>query len=374
MSLTDFGALSAAQKKVWSEKTWRQGRDASFWLSSGMIGKGTDDTTRPIHLVTELTATERGDRCVMQLVADLAGDGVAGDNELEGNEESLINDTQEIVIDLFRNAVKSKGKMAEQRTVVRFRAQARDKLSFWLGDKLDEMAFLTIAGRAYSLNVNGSTRAAGSQLPQLAFASSVTAASANRIMFAGTNTSESTVAAADTMNWNLIVKARAAAQRKKLKPIRQGGKEYYAVVMSTEQARDLKQDTTYQTNVGRAEKRSQDNPLFKGTFAVIDGVMLFEHNKVFNTLGIADGSKWGAGGHIDGAQAALIGAQALGFARIGEPNFEESTLTDYGNREGIGYGRMIGFLKPVFRTPPSEGTGSEDYGVIALKTAAAKTI
>lgn len=374
MALTDFGALSAAQKKVWSEVTWKQGRDASFWMSSGMIGKGTEDTTRPIHLVTDLTSTERGDRCVMQLVADLANDGVAGDNELEGNEESLINDSQEIVIDLFRHAVKSKGKMSEQRTVIRFRAQARDKLSFWLGDKLDELAFLTISGRAYTLLTTGATRTAGSQLPQLAFASGVTAPSTNRIMFAGTNTSEGTVAAGDTMNWNLIVKARAAAQRKKLKPIRQGGKEYYAVVMSTEQARDLKQDTTYQTNVGRAETRSKDNPLFKGTFAVIDGVMLYEHNKTFNTLGLADGSKWGSGGHVDGAQASLIGAQALGFARIGEPVFEESTLTDYGNREGIGYGRMIGFLKPVFRTPPSEGTGSEDYGVIALKTAAAKTI
>lgn len=374
MASTDFGALSAAQKKVWSEKTWRQGRDKSFWLSSGMIGKGTDDTTKPIHLVTELTATARGDRCVMQLVADLAGDGVAGDNELDGNEEPLVNDSQEIVIDLFRNGAKSKGKMSLQRTVIRFRAQARDKLSFWLADRLDDLCHLTIAGRAYTLNVNGSTRPAGSQLPQLAFASSVTAASANRIMFASTATSEATLTTAMTMNWNLIVQAKAAAARKKIQPIRDGGREYYAVVMSTEQARDLKQDATYQTNVGRAALRGSSNPLFKGTFAVIDDVMLYEHNKVFNTLGLASASKWGSGGTVDGAQASVIGSQALGFARIGEPTFEESTLTDYGNREGIGYGRMIGLLKPVFRTPPTEGTGSEDYGVIALKTAAAKTL
>lgn len=370
MATTDFGALSAAQKKVWSERVWIDGRDASFWLSSGMTGRGTSDATKPVHLITDLTATERGDRVIMQLIAELLEDGTVGDNQLEGNEESLVNDEQEVVIDLLRHGVKSKGKMSEQRTVIRFRAQARNKLSYWLGNKLDELAFLTVSGRAYTLKLDGSARAAGSQLPQLAFASDVTAASTNRIKFGGAATSEATVTAADKMTWVLLVGIRAFAATKRIKPIRIGGKDHWAVVMSPQQARDLKTDTDYMTNVGRAAPRSADNPLFSGAFAVVDGMILFEHPKTYTTEGLGGSAKWGAGGAIEGAQATMMGAQALGFARIGEPNWGESDATDYQNRQGIGYGRMIGWLKPVFRSIYDNNL-AEDFGTVAIKTAAA---
>ncbi len=371
MATTDFGALSAAQKKVWSERTWIDGRDASFWLSSGMTGSGTADATKPVQLITDLTPTERGDRVIMQLIAELLEDGTVGDNVLEGNEESLINDEQEIVVDLLRHGVKSKGKMSEQRTVIRFRAQAKNKLSYWLGNKLDELAFLTVSGRAYTLLLDGSTRTAGSQLPQLAFASDVTAASTNRIKFAGSATSEATLTVSDKMSWTLLVGIRAFAATKRIKPIRIGGKDHWAVVMSPQQARDLKTDSNYMTNVGRADSRGKQNPLFSGAFAVVDGMILFEHPKIFNTEGLTSGAdKWGSGNTVEGAQAVMMGAQALGFARIGDPNWGESDITDYQNRQGIGYGRMIGWLKPVFRSI-YDSNAAEDFGTVAIKTAAA---
>jgi N4-gp56 family major capsid protein len=369
--LTDFGALSAAQKKLWSEVTWIQGRDQQFWFASGMMGSGNSDDNKPIHLVTELTKDERGDRCVMQLVKELQGDGIVGDNDLEGNEESLVNDEQEIVIDQLRNAVKSKGRMSEQRTVLRFRALARNKLSFWLADKLDELTFLTAAGRAYTLKLDGSTRSGTSQLPQLAFAASVTAASSNRVVHAGAATTEGTITAADTMSWNFIVKVGALARWRRLKPVMMDGRSCYSIVMTPQQARDLKQDPNYQTNVGRAASRGTSNPLFKGSFADIDGIYLFEHPKCFNTTGLASGSKWGAGGLVEGAQAMLLGAQALGFARIGDPNWAESDNKDYEARQGIGYGRMIGLLKPQFESI-YDGNTTQDFSLLQLKTAAAQ--
>lgn len=368
MAETDFGALTNARKKVWSERTWIQGRDRSFWYANGMMGSGTEDDNKPIHLVTELTATERGDRCVMQLINELQGDGVAGDNPLDGNEESLVNDDQEIVIDQFRSAVKNRGRMAEQRTVIRFRAQARNKLSYWLTDKLDEMTFLMASGRAFTLKLDGSTRPGTSQLPQLAFASSVVAASAERVVFPNAVTAESNVTTADTMSWVYLVKCAAYARYKRLKPIRMNGKELYCVVMTPQQARDLKTDSNYMTNVGRAQVRGDGNPLFTGAFAMIDNLLLYEHPKIYNTLGTA--TKWGAGTNVNGAQALLLGAQAVGFARIGEASWEESTLTDYNNKKGIGYGRMVGLLKPQFRSIYDNNV-SVDFSVLSLKTAAA---
>ena len=371
MAATDFGAISDAQVRVWAQKTWKEGRDNSFWCAKGFVSSSDEDHNKPVSIVTKLSPSPSGAglSCVMQLVADMDGDGIVGDNQLEGNEEALTNDVQIIQIDQLRNGVKSKGKMAEQATVIRFRAEARGKLSFWLSEKIDELMHLTVAGRAYTLNTDGSTRAA-SQLPQLSFASDVVASSAGRIIHAGAATSEGAITNADKMSWELIIRARSYAYRQKLRPIRDGGKDYFVLLMSTEQSRDLDLDSTYQTIVSRAAEKGSKNPLFMNAKAVVGGVVLHEHNKTYNTQGLASGSKWGVGGLVDGAHAHLLGAQALGFARVGEPFMGESDNTDYKNRPGTAFGRKLGLLKPQFITRATQGA-REDFGVIAVKSAAA---
>lgn len=368
MALTDFSSLTAAQKKVWSNKVWREGRDQAFWFVNGFMGRDTGDATKPVHYVTELTSTERGDKCVMQIVLDLVNDGVVGDNELEGNEENLVNDDITITVDQLRHGVKSKGKMSEQKTVIRFREQAQDKLAFWLADTMDELGFLTASGVAYTKKTNGATRSLASQLPSLAFAADVSAPTTNRVIYVGA-TSTATLSTDDTITWDVILDANARAKRKRIKPIRINGQSFYAVILSPEQLRDLKKTADYKNAVARAAPRGNDNPLFKGAVVVVDGIMLFESNKVYNTLGLASGSKWGAASTVDGAQALLLGAQALGFARIGEAAWEESDNTDYRNKQGVGYGRIIGFIKPHFTALVDNA--DEDFSVIAIYSAAA---
>lgn len=369
MSSTDFGALEPARKRVWAAELWQAGRDESFFFSNGFIGRNESDMNSVIQKVTKLTETERGLECVMQLVQDLVGDGTVGDNKLEDQEEPLYNEAITIRIDQLRHGVRSKGDMAEQATVIRFRETAKGKLSFWIGDKLDELMFLTVSGRAYTLKTDGTTRVA-SQLPNLSFAADVAAASTNRVMFAGTATSEGTLTANDKMSWATIVAAKTKAIRKKLRPIRDGGKGYYCIVISPEQERDLVLDPTYQTIVSRAGEKGSKNPLFMGALAVVQGVVIYTHNKVFNTLGLSSGSRWGAGSTLHGAQAMLLGAQSAGIAILGNMFMRERDDTDYGNRPGIGVGRKIGMLKPQFKSQ-ADGLTLEDFGCIAVKTAAA---
>lgn len=369
MATTDFGSLTDGAKRVWSSEVWKAGRDQSFWFANGFIAGSSSDMNKPVQRVTELSATERGLECVMQLVLDMQSDGIVGDNKLSDNEESLINDVQTIRIDQLRNAVKSHGELAEQASVIRFRAQAKEKLTFWISDKVDELCFLTGAGRAYSLKTDGSTRT-NSQLPSLNFAGDVVASSANRLVYPNAVTGESTMTTTDTFNWGLIVKAKARAKRKKIRPIREGGKEYFCILMSSEQERDLLNDATYQTIVRSAAERGSKNPLFTNSVAVVQGVILYSHNKVFNTLGLASGSKWGSGGTVDGAQAMLLGAQALGLATVGNVFMRESDVTDYGNQPGIGFGRKLGLLKPQWKSIP-DNLSREDFGVLTIKTAAA---
>lgn len=364
---TDFGGLTAAQKKVWSGKLWQQFRDESFFMSNGFVSNGLNT---PIHRVTELTKTARGLECVMQLVNDLENDGTAGDNDLNGSEEAMVNDAQTIKIDLLAHAVKSKGQMSEQATVIRFREQAKDKLGFWLPDKIDELMFLTASGRAYTLNTDLSARGT-SQLPSLAFAADVSAPTTNRIKYAGSATSEATLTATDKMSWNFCVTAKTYARRQGVRPIRQGGKEYYAMVMSPEQRRDLLLDSTYQTIVSRAAEKGSKNPLFTNALAVIDGLILYEHRKVINTSGLVSGStKWGSANTVEGANALLLGAAALGFTTLGGGEWLEGDDNDYGRKPAVGYQQMLGILKPKFKATAS-ASSAEDYGVIQVKTAAA---
>lgn len=366
---TDFGALSTAQKRLWSAEIWQAGRDQNFWMSGGFVG---DSTGSIVQRVRDLTETERGKICTMQLVGDMVGDGVAGDNLLSGNEEPLWNDSTEIRIDQLRNGVRSKGRMSEQTTVIRFRTVGKEKLSFWLADKIDELMFLTAAGIPYTSNLDGSTRAGTSQLPTLSFAQDVVAPTSARRFFAGGVAGTGSLTAADKVSWNMLVSAQAYAKRKRLKPVRSGGREYYCVLLSTEQMRDLKQDSGYQTIVSRAGPRGDSNKLFQGAIAVVDGLIIYDHQKVPNTLGLAAASKWGAGGLIDGAQGLMLGAQAMGFAQIGNLMVEESDTTDYQNRPGMAIGRILGLLKPTFKSIFDANT-KQDFGVISLYTAAAAT-
>lgn len=371
MATTDFGALTDLDKKIWTLKTFKQGRDDSFFGSNGFIGAGTSDGTKPIHLVDELTETERGTEAVLPMRADLTGGGVVGDNDLDDNEEALVVDAQTIRIDQLRNGVKSRGRLSEQRTVLRFRTEARDALAFWLSDTIDELMFLTAAGRAYTLNTDGSTRAT-SQLTQLSFASDVAAASTNRIMYAGSATSEATLTASDKMSWDLVIQAKAFAKRKRVRPIRAGGRSFYVLVCSTEQCRDLEQSPDYKSLTAQAMPRGTDNPLFTNAKKVVGDVVIYDHQKVFNTLGLASGSRWGSGSTIHGAQAMLLGAQALGYAQLSgkSAGWSEGDKTDHGNKMAIGIGRMLGMLKPQFKSR-YDSQSREDFGIVSIKTAAA---
>ena len=372
MAETDFGALDSTRKIVFDRMIWQDGRDMSFWHANGFMGRGTEDMSKPVHLVNSLTATDKGEKCIMQLVQDLTSDGVVGDNELYGNEESLVNDEIEIVIDQIRNGVRSKGRMSRQVSVVNFRKMARKKLGYWIADKLDELGFLTGTGLSYALRLDGSARTAGSQLPQLNFAAAVSAPTGRRVMHAGAATSTASITAADTITWNTIVEACAFAKRAHMKPVRVSGKSTYIIVLSTEQLRDLKQDPTYQSNVRSAGPRGDKNPLFSKAVAMIDDIVIHETNRVPTTLGLASGSKWGAGNDVDGAHGLLLGAQALGYAEIkGEASgYDELDNTDYGARQGNAISRMIGYLKPKFDSIWDDNT-EQDFGVIVLRSAAA---
>jgi len=84
MALTNFGMLSGDQLQTWSRDFWRVARNMSF--VNQFAGTGQNAL---VQRVTELTKSEKGTKANITLLADMTGDGITGDNTLEGNEEAL---------------------------------------------------------------------------------------------------------------------------------------------------------------------------------------------------------------------------------------------------------------------------------------------
>jgi N4-gp56 family major capsid protein len=372
--LTNFAALTEEQLTAWERTVHKAARNASF------VSNFAGEFSAMVHKVEELTESEKGARAVMTLVADAEGDGVAGDNTLEGNEEALRSYDQVIQIDQLRHAHRSKGRMAEQKSVVKFRKEAKDVLGYWLADRWDQMAFLTLSGVSYAFKNNGATRT-GSQLADLAFAGDVTAPSTNRYsrwdagtstLITGSAASNADLVSTDTPTYNMLVDLKAYATDNYIRPVRtEDGIDVFFVFMTPKGMAALKKEAGYLAAVKDAGKRGDENQLFKGTGhgakggVYIDGLYIMEFRHVFNTRGAQSGSKWG-GGTVDGQRVLFCGAQALGMADIGMPRWVEKEF-DYDNQPGIATGKICGFKKPVFR---SAVTGTdEDFGVIVCDTA-----
>jgi hypothetical protein len=219
----------------------------------------------------------------------------------------------------------------------------------------------------------------GSDLTSLEFAADVTAPTAQRyfVWDAGNKnlTTNATNAAlvggaigtGDYPMWELYVQLKAYAKDTYMRGVKEaGGEETYHCFLSPQAMSKLKLDANYLLNLRHAQPRGDSNSLFTGSTVKIDGIYFHEHRHVPNTRTAPNGSKWG-GGAVDGCRMLFCGAQALGMADIGAPEWEEKEF-DYGNQQGISVGKICGFLKPKFSNIYEAGA-VEDFGVISCYAA-----
>lgn len=382
MANTNFAALTDEQKTVWAKDFWGHARRNS--ILNRFTGKGHNTLCQR---VTSLTKSEKGTRAVMTLVGDLREDGITGDNWLEGNEEAMKAYDTVINIDQLRHAVRNEGRLAEQKSVVGFREQARDRLGYWAADKLDELGFLTMSSVGYGVYLNGATRptlATGRNLSDLEYApgnpesKNVIGPSANRCVYVtpqGEITSGTGYDAADTnlgsLTYKTIVRLKAMAKDEYLRGIRtSGGDEVFHMFVSPQGMAALKLDPDFIANVRHAGIRGDKNSLFQGTDSVlVDGVVIHETRYVFRNTGADDGDRFGTTeGKVNGQRALFCGAQALGLADIGDAYWNEEDF-DYGNQPGISIGKMFGFLKPRFKGNPLRPNDLEDFNLLTVDTA-----
>ena len=369
MALTNFAALTQEQLTLWQRDVWKQARNHSF--ITRFMGEGPNSL---FQRITQLKKDQKGSRAVITLLADLVGDGVAGDRQLEGNEEAMQTFDQVIRIDQLRHGTRHLGRMADQKSVVEFRKNAKDVLSYWQADRHDQLAFLTLSGVPYSTHNNGAPRV-GSDFPSLEYAADVKPLSAYRRLrwnrgggsitaaTLDSNAATTSVAAVDTPCWEMFIQLKAYAKTHKIRGVKINGEETYHAFLSPMAMAKLKLDPTYLQNLRHATSKGVNDKLYSGATVKIDGIYLHEFRHVPNTRMAAAGSKFGNLGAVDGCQMLFCGAQALAMADIGNPKWVEKEF-DYDNAPGISVSKILGFLKPQFETQYSGGS-VEDHGIIS---------
>lgn len=379
MAFTAFGAMQPEQKRAWVRESIRAYREKFFFKD--FMGK---DENNIIQLVTELKKTEKGDRAMIGLVADMDTNGVFGDNELKGREESLESDWIEIHTDQLRKGTKSKGRVDNQRSVFDFRREARDKLAYWRANIMEELIMLTASGITYALDTTGRIRVAnGQDLPtELEFAADVAAPTANRhfrIGAAGSLHAGDTTAIANghTPKYGTLVDLHAEARRRGLKPLRIAGMDCYVYLCDPRHFASLKKDGDFRDAVIHANERGMKHPVLTGATVTMDGLIIKTNNRVFNTSGAIAGSgggdagklgyKWGANGAVEGTRSLLMGCQALGYADLWNTAMWYEGKDDHDNKDVISIAQYAGVIKPQFVS--TRGGSREDFGVFAVDSA-----
>lgn len=365
MASTNFASQTPEEKLAWSRVTWKRMRDKQFLGKIASVG-----TNAPVHKVTELTKTESGDKCIFHLVHDLQEDGTVGDDDREGAEEAMASGRQIIVTDLLSHGVKEKGKMTEQKSVLKTRTFARDALAFWQANRWDQMAMLSLSGISYAYYLNGAARPLTSKLRNLAFAADVAAPTTKRLLTwngssllgsgdAGFGTGN--VANTYVPNYAMVVAAGAYCATRNIKPLDVNGNEYYMMLVHPLTYARMKLDDKMQNALVTGAERGKDNPWFTGAMVTVDGMIIKKYNLTYNTLGTS--TKWGAGNLVNGTRTLVMGAQALAYADLNEGDWVEK-LFQYDSQWGINVDKMGGFKVPQFYSP-QEGS-IEDFGRVCI--------
>ena len=366
---SNFSTLSDGEIVLWQKKTWMDARDKSFW--SQFMG-GSDS---PVQMVDDLNK-DKGETVVTQLVHDLVTDGVVGDTEREGREEAINSNDMRTTIDIISHQVANIGKLSDQKSVINFREQANDKLSYWHANRMDQLMFLTASGIAYTKNTDGSTRAS-TEFSKLAFADDVSPPTSKRKLRVTGDTVDSdgdtaAITAGDVLTYGALLDAVAYADEHYVKRINEDGQGYYVVVLHPTAYTELKKDADYQNAVINGLPRSESNPWFTGRDVTVDGIVLKQHRLSYNTRGLASGSKYGASGTVDGNRGLILGSQAMVYANVGDMSWVEEQF-QYKSRYGISVDKMCGMRKSVFDTIYDKDANgdptSQDFGIVTLDMA-----
>lgn len=345
MAGTDYPVNHPLAKKHWSSVVAKEALKATYAMQ--FMG---GDTNALCQIKSDLSK-DAGDRIRHNLRMQLGGAGVQGDDTLEGNEENLEIYFDDVFIDQLRHAVRSRGKMSEQRVPFSVRAEAKDGLVDWWSDRIDTWFFNQITGNTGATDV----RFTGMQ-------GAIAPDTDHVVIGAATgSTAEVSLSNTSVARFNLAFIDAAVEKAKTLKnalrPISIGNKRHWVMFLHPAQVTSLRTNTStgQWLDIQKAAMsggKVDSSPIFTGALGVYNNVILHESTRIPSSPGLAASVR----------RAALCGAQALSMSfgkGYGKGIFTWTEKAfDYGNQLGVSSGCIGGLKKNRFN--------GSDFGVIVV--------
>ncbi len=355
MATTEFGVDHPLAVKLWSKKLLHEALKAT-WVGK-FIGSTKDSV---LYKATDLEK-EAGDKITYGLRMLLTGDGVQGDGTLEGNEEALDFFDDAITINQLRHAVRSKGKMSEQRVPYSMREEARQGLTDWFADRFDTSFMNQLAGNS---NITD-TKLTGNQ--------SVTAPDSDHHILATASTGEASLSASSVFSLTLIDRAvtKAKTMSPLIRPVMVGGEKKFVMFIHPFQHYQLRTNTStaqYMDIQKAAVTGGQisKNPIYTGAIAEYNGVVMHESTRVpWGTTTDTGVNLHTNIGVSNVGRAIFCGAQSgcIAFGKAGNSNLSanwKEEMFDYGNQLGVAGGSVFVIKKSIF--------DSKDFGTIVISS------
>lgn len=338
MAATVFGVNDALAVKLWSKMLEAEVLKNTW--AERFMGTSRDSLIQ----IKDETSKSAGDKITYGLRMQLTGGGVAGDATLQGNEEALTRYSDSVIIDQLRHAVKSGGKMTEQRVPFSIRDEAMSGLRDWWTDRIDTSFFNQICG----YTPQSDTKYTGMN--------AMTAPDSSHIIRLSGEAADQSVSTTSLFTLSYLDKAveKARTLTPAIRPIRLGGKSYYVAFLHPYQVTDMRISTTtgQWLDIQKAAMTGgevQDNPIFDGSLGVYNGVVLHQDTRVTQGVSGADGTP------VTGVRRAVFcGAQAAMMAYGRENTNAEQRFSwveetfDYKNQLGVSAGQIFGMKKTVY--------------------------
>lgn len=362
MATTSYGVNNTLAVKAWAKKLFvealKQTRYEQF--------KGTVGTDSLISLRTEVSKSA-GDRITIGLRMQLTGAGIQGDNTLEGQEEALTTYSDNLFIDQLRHAVRSAGRMSEQRIPFEVRDEARAGLADWWADRIDCSLFNQLAGATTQQTQANAVQSTTVDQRFSGLQAAIAPTATTGLIICdqnGGNTTEASLSATFIMNLKDIDRAVAKAKTAvpAIRPLNVGGDRMYVLFIHPTQTYGFRTNTNtgQWVDIQKAAMqggRIADNPIITGLVGVYNNTIVVEDARVPCVASSVTSSTNYRRAILCGAQAAAMG---FGQASEGQTMTWTEELFDYGNQLGVEAGMIWGLKKMVFN--------SSDFGTIVLSS------
>jgi len=353
MGATEFPLGHALAVQRWSTSLAVEAQVKQYF--SKFMSAGDDGLVK----IQKELEKKSGETITVGLRMKLAGDGVEGDNPIEGTtaEEALsfFNDT--LKINQRRKGTKSKGRMSEQRVPYNMRKEGRDALSTWFAEDYDQQLFMYLSGaRGIDTSFHvpiGWTGRAGNAL---------SAPDSDHIVYGGDATASTDMDSSDLMELSLVDRlvAKVETMDPQMLPFMIDGEAKFVLLMHIFQAFAMRKATSNNDWIDLHKNTDgKESLIYKNALGEFNGVVLHKHRNVIRF------STYGSSANLTAARALFLGAQAAMIAwggngtGLGRYTWNEES-DDRGNALAITAGSIYGVKKSTYN--------SKDFGVIAVDT------